>query len=518
MDLITSAVVAAIGHGAPDHAPEAIANHYRQIRTAISKFDGAAAIFAAIAALEADPADARLRLALSAALATAKVPDDMATLFAAQGLLDALQRPATVSPAAELPASVPEALEKNVLVSNYAVVKVYFATDRQRDLGKPPARRFSGQRSNAGSVNSGSSVGGPDLGPLSYGSCDVSIPRDHRMGQLESPSLWRLEWREDPAKHVVLLDAEVQDRDHFFAALKTQVRASAGKSAFIFVHGYNVTFEDAARRTGQMAYDLGFDGAPVFYSWPSQGDIAGYTIDENNIEWSTPHIMAFLADFLASTDAARRTGQMAYDLGFDGAPVFYSWPSRGGVAGYTIDENNIEWSTPHLTAFLADFLASTEAAQVYLVGHSMGSRGLARAVTDLLAAQPQLAQKITEIILSAPDIDAAIFKHDIAPKLAGARNPVTLYASSQDLALAASKAVHGYARAGDSGAGMLIVAGVETIDATGVDTSFMKHSYFAEKRSALSDMFYLIRGQARADQRFLDPVDTLAGRYWRFKA
>jgi esterase/lipase superfamily enzyme len=188
------------------------------------------------------------------------------------------------------------------------------------------------------------------------------------------------------------------------------------------------------------------------------------------------------------------------------------------VAGYTIDENNIEWSTPHITAFLADFLASTQAAQVYLVGHSMGSRGLARAVADLLATQPQLAQKITELILSAPDIDAAIFEHDIAPKLAGARNPVTLYASSQDLALAASKAVHGYPRAGDSGAGMLIVAGVETIDATGVDTSFMKHAYFAEKRSALSDMFYLIRNQARADQRFLDPVDTLAGRYWTFKA
>lgn len=454
MDLITSAVVAAIEHGAPGHAPEAVAAHYRQIRTAIAKFDGAAAILAAIDALEADPASTPLQLALSAALATAKVPDDMETLFAAQGLLDALQRPSAAVPPAPDAVAVPAPADKNAIVSNYAVVKVYFATDRQRDVGKPPARRFSGQRSTG--MSSGN--GGGD-GPLSYGSCDISIPRDHRMGQLESPSLWRLEFREDPAKHVVLLAADVQDRENFFAALKTQVRASAGKSAFVFVHGFNVSFEDAARRTGQMAYDLGFDGAPVFYSWPSQGDIAGYTIDENNIEWSTPHI----------------------------------------------------------TAFLADFLASTDAAQVYLVGHSMGSRGLTRAVADLLAAQPLLAQKITEIILSAPDIDAAIFKHDIAPKLAGGRNPVTLYASSQDLALAASKAVHGYPRAGDSGAGMLIVAGVETIDATGVDTSFMKHSYFAEKRSALSDMFYLIRNNARADQRFLDPVDTPAGRYWTFK-
>lgn len=449
MDLITSAVVAAIEHGAPDHAPQAVASHFQRLKLAIAKFDGAAAILAAIAALEAAPADPQLQLALSAALAAANVPDDMETLFAAQGLLDALQRPVTPLPDVE---AVPAPADKGTVVSNYAVVKVYFATDRQRDVGKPAAQRFSGERSITGGNGNGD-------GPLSYGSCDISIPRDHRMGQLESPSLWRLEFRDDPAKHVVLLDAEVQDHDNFFAALRTQVRASAGKSAFVFVHGYNVSFEDAARRTGQMAYDLGFDGAPAFYSWPSRGDIAGYTIDENNIEWSTPHI----------------------------------------------------------TAFLADFLASTDAAQVYLVGHSMGSRGLTRAVADLLAAQPQLAQKITELILSAPDIDAAVFKHDIAPKLAGARNPVTLYASSQDLALAASKAVHGYPRAGDSGAGMLIVAGVETIDATGVDTSFMKHAYFADQRSALSDMFYLIRNQARADQRFLDPVDTVAGRYWTFK-
>lgn len=445
MDLITSAVVAAIGHGAPGHATEAVASHYERVKQAIAKFDSAAAILAAIAALEAEPANTQLQLALSVALSSAKVPDDMETLFAAQGLLDFLLRPSSSRPEVE---TAPAPADKSAVVSNYAVVKVYFATDRQRDVGKPPAQRFGGERNILGGN-----------GPLSYGSCDISIPRDHRMGQLESPSLWRLEFRDDPAKHVVVLSAEVQDRDNFFAALKTQIRTSAGKSAFIFVHGYNVSFEDAARRTGQMAYDLGFDGAPVFYSWPSRGDLAGYTIDENNIEWSTPHI----------------------------------------------------------TAFLADFLASTEAAQVYLVGHSMGSRGLARAVADLLAEQPQLGQKIAEIILSAPDIDAAIFKHDIAPKLAGARNPVTLYASSQDLALAASKAVHGYARAGDSGAGMLIVAGVETIDATGVDTSFMKHSYFAEKRSALSDIFYLIRNHARADQRFLDPVDTLAGRYWTFK-
>ncbi|MFZ4875831.1 alpha/beta hydrolase [Janthinobacterium sp. Mn2066] len=439
MDLITFAVVAAIGQGAPDHAPAAITRYYQQLKTAIGQLDSATAILAAIAALEADAASESLRLALAHALSNAKVADDMASLFAAQGLLGQLP----------LPSASAETIEKSGVVSNYAVVRTYFATDRQRDLGKPPAQRFSGAR-NAPSA---------EQDTLSYGCCDISIPRDHRMGQLESPSLWRLEFRDDPAKHVVLLTAEVQDAGTFYAALSTQIAGSAGKNAFLFIHGYNVTFENAARRTGQMAYDLGFDGAPVFYSWPSQGDLSGYTIDENNIEWSTPHLLGFLSDFLDKTAAQH----------------------------------------------------------VYLIAHSMGSRGLTRAVAALMAAQPVLAQKITEIILAAPDIDAAIFKNDIAPQLASARNPVTLYASSDDLALAASKAVHGYARAGDSGPGMQIVAGVETIDATKVDTGFVKHMYFAEKRSALSDMFYLIHNQARADQRFLDPVDTPAGRYWMFR-
>ncbi|WP_426077637.1 alpha/beta hydrolase [Janthinobacterium sp. PSPC3-1] len=437
MDLITSAVAAAIAHGAHHASPDSITEPYRRLKAAIGQLAGAADVLAAIASLEAAPDTPELRLALSKAVARARAPDDMAVLFAAQALLEQLPRPEAVPAVA--------GVEKSALVSNHAVVKVGFATDRQRDLGKPAAQRFGNERShNAG---------------LSYGHCEISIPRDHRMGELESPSLWRLEFRLDPAKHVMLLDAEVEDQATFFAGIAAQVKASAAGSAFIFIHGYNVSFEDAARRTGQMAYDLGFDGAPVFYSWPSQSDVARYTVDENNIEWSTPHLQAFLADFLQKTDAAK----------------------------------------------------------VYLIGHSMGNRGLARAVAGLIESQPALARRIAEIILTAPDIDADVFQQEIAPRLTAAHHPVTLYASSEDLALAASRLVHGHRRAGDSGDGMLLLAGVETIDATGVDTGFLKHSYFAERRSALSDMFYLIHNNARADQRFLDPVDTPKGRYWTFK-
>jgi esterase/lipase superfamily enzyme len=327
---------------------------------------------------------------------------------------------------------------------NYAVVRALYATDRNRTNSADPAEAFGSLRST-----------------LSFGYCEVSIPRDHRMGELESPSIWRLELRENPAKHVVLLQTVVKSKDEFFGDLAARVRASASNSsAFVFVHGYNVSFEDAARRTAQISYDLAFEGAPVFYSWPSQAKTSAYTIDEQNIEWAQANLKGFLDEFF------QRSG----------------------------------------------------AQNVYLIAHSMGNRALTRAVASLLTEKPALRSRLKEVILTAPDIDADVFKRDIAPSLTATGRPITLYASSEDLALVASKKVHGYPRAGDSGRGLILIPGIETVDATLVDTSLLGHSYFAESRSVLSDMFYLIRRGQRADMRFgLDRVDDQAGRYWKFK-
>jgi esterase/lipase superfamily enzyme len=125
---------------------------------------------------------------------------------------------------------------------------------------------------------------------------------------------------------------------------------------------------------------------------------------------------------------------------------------------------------------------------------------------------------VDEVILAAPDIDAEVFKRDIAPALAGTGRPITLYASSEDLALRASKTVHGYPRAGDSGRDLVVISGIETVDATTADTSFLGHSYIGSSRSVLSDMSYLIREGLRADRRHaLDGVDSEHGRHWIFR-
>lgn len=66
----------------------------------------------------------------------------------------------------------------------------------------------------------------------------------------------------------------------------------------------------------------------------------------------------------------------------------------------------------------------------------------------------------------------------------------------------------------------LIVDGIDTIDATTVDTSLLglKHSYFGDKRSILNDMFGLVQHGHEPKKRFdLTAAISSAGAYWLYR-
>jgi esterase/lipase superfamily enzyme len=328
-------------------------------------------------------------------------------------------------------------------------VTVFYATDRKLTASTDPKKRYLAQRSEE----------------LTYGECEVSIPATHQEGELESPSYWKF-WKfdfvEDPKKHIVLLNVTPASPDQYFAKVSQRIESSQDKKAFVFIHGYNVTFEDAARRTAQITHDLKFDGAPIFYSWPS----------------------------------------------------------RGKSMEYTIDETNVDWTRPHLKGFIADVLARTSAQRIFLVAHSMGNRALVQAFNDIVTENPAARARIAEVILAAPDIDADVFKRDIAPRMIGTgdnRTPVTLYASQRDEALTASRRFHGYARAGDIGHALILMEGIDTIDASNVDSSLLGHSYIGGSRSVLDDMYTLISMRARAcDRAGLRAVPAAVGKHCVF--
>ncbi|MGF6332066.1 esterase/lipase superfamily enzyme [Pseudomonas sp. BS3782 TE3695] len=299
---------------------------------------------------------------------------------------------------------------------------------------------------------------GREEGPLSYGVADISIPRDHRLGRMEAPFLG-LKALESPRNDLMLLGIQAVTRDQLLAAIHEKIRESKGKSALVFIHGYTASFEDAARRTAQMSYDLGFDGAPIFYSWPSQEAMPAYRDDEKIIERATPKIKKFLSDIFQETDAQN----------------------------------------------------------IYLVAHSMGNRGMAVAISELLNEKPAIRLRLKQLILTAPDIGVDEFK-GISTALVNAGAPVTLYASSKDKALLASKLVNTAQRIGDTNQVVTVVKGIETIDASDVSTDFLGHSYFAENGSVVSDMFYLFRTDLRPEHRFnMKTISSAEGAYWKFK-
>jgi len=304
-------------------------------------------------------------------------------------------------------------------------------------------------------------VFGPERGPLSYGVAGIGIPADHVIGRHEAPSVFKFEWSPDERKHISVREVTPLDQKEFFERLALDVNLSPNRSLMLFVHGYNTSFGEAARLLAQFSTDLKFSGPALLFSWPSQNSLTGYTVDETNAEWAQPH----------------------------------------------------------LTRLLGDLLDQTPARRIYLVAHSMGSRVVARAYNALAADRAVVGQNpFHEMILVAPDIDADLFRQDIAPRLSRNGIHVTLYASSGDRALMASKAFHGYPRAGDSGKDRVIVPGVETVDASEAEGGLLGHSYFAEDRRIMEDIFGIVQTGQRADNRFgLEAVDAPGGRYWTFR-
>ena len=171
----------------------------------------------------------------------------------------------------------------------YSPEIVYFATNRDPDHGKA-------------AENDPDLYFGGDRGSLTYGTCEVSIPYKREPGTLPEPSILRLEFSQDPAKHVVLMEIDLLPHAEFWKQLRVAVDASSEKQLLIFVHGYCATFRDAARRTAQMSYDMNYKGPAMFFSWPAGaesenfGEKANYLKDLRRAEESDEDLITVLSD------------------------------------------------------------------------------------------------------------------------------------------------------------------------------------------------------------------------------
>jgi esterase/lipase superfamily enzyme len=338
----------------------------------------------------------------------------------------------------------PEAKTRGPITA-FTVVRVFYATDREAVVDKQSVD-YVGIRSAKKT--------------LSYGSCDVSVPETHALAEIERPSIWRLEFHPDPEKHMILQKVMPESKDVFFNQVSSAVSSSPSKDAFVFIHGYNMSFERAAIRTAQLTYDLGFKGAPILYSWPSKGSLLGYLADEDAVNETT-------ADF---------------------------------------------------KQFLEDVANNTGASVVHVVAHSMGNRAALSALSQL-AGDPHFPNfaKFSTIVFAAPDVDRAVFINSIA-QIRKPQTKITLYVSQHDQALSASHFLfHQELRAGEGGSDPIVLPGMDTIDVSQISADALGHSYFGNNSNVVRDLLEFFRGKI-APRPGLARVRLGALAYWELTA
>lgn len=322
---------------------------------------------------------------------------------------------------------------------NYVAVRVFYATNRARTPSAEPSEVFGAAR-----------------GRLVYGTALVTIPRRHKYGHVEARTLFRLEFRDHPEKHVVILKVADETHENFYASVANATRYASKKDLFVFVHGYNVAFDEAVRRTAQLAYDLAFDGAPVLFSWPS----------------------------------------------------------RGGMSEYPADEASVEWSTEDFIQFLTDLRQRSGAEAIHVIAHSMGNRLVVNALKDLSKSNVK-RPLVRQLVLTAPDIDAGTMMR-VAQFVTPMAFRTTVYVSTGDMAVGASHRFHDAARVGTS---LLAVPGADTVDASAVDSTFLGHSYPVENNLALHDLAQVIVAELPVTRRRLKPIIGPHGqRLWQLRA
>jgi esterase/lipase superfamily enzyme len=340
------------------------------------------------------------------------------------------------------------ASEGALQTEGYRPVLVFYGTDR-----KPIGLNEAGVA--VDTQRDGDAYGG-ESGSLHYGTLVVTIPGQHDPGEIETPSWYE---RFDPEEHFGLYRVHKREKQQWLAMLKEQFTLVKRNELLVFIHGFNVSFRDAALRTAQIHHDLGFLGVPALYSWPSAGEIEDYIADSGNAEWSAPHLVEFLETVA------------------DGS----------GAKG------------------------------IHIVAHSMGSRVLSRALQQF--ADKPSRPPIRQVILAAPDLDRRIFLEQLLPAMRKSCESLTLYASADDKALVASQNLHNMQRVGQGGADRVLAEGLATVDITGMDPGMwdLAHSTFAQRAKIIDDINGVLLGRADPDERGLQRQVTEKGDYWVFK-
>jgi len=265
------------------------------------------------------------------------------------------------------------------------IVRIFYATNRATD--------------DTLSTTFSSNV---ETGPIHVGSVDISIPADHKIGELESPSILSFQFNNDPTQHVTMVGITASLSEPFYDELKRSVTAANG-DLLLLINGANTDFKYGTRSDGILTYDLNVTAPAIDLSWPS-----------------------------------------------------------GSLTEYMAAEDVSQMSSTAFSDFVKSVCQKTEVKRLHIIARTMGAR-LAMDILRNLHNSPDSSHiKVGEVVLMYPDVSSALFE-ELAPELMSAAGRVTVYRSdSQEIRLA--RLVHGQPRAGDPKSVLHLPKQIDVID------------------------------------------------------
>ncbi len=273
---------------------------------------------------------------------------------------------------------------------------------------------------------------------MTYGLCRIQVPITRAVGSLSSGT--------DPNSDAQINFQTVQHEAYDGQGFAEALRSSPSDEILIFVHGFNVRFEEAVYRAAQLGFDGKYQGQVVLFSWPAGA---------NDHILQGPFLLQTYKENKANAEASREAFQQV------------------------------------LNAALATH------KRIHIVVHSMGHQVVLPALAQI--AEHTEPGAIQELILNAPDFAIDDFG-GILPSLKKLAKRTTIYCSPSDNALAASTRVNGNRRLGSCA----LFDGVDVIDVSEVDKPVLGvgglgHGYYAG-RPIIGDVLQLLLGMD-ADRR-----------------
>jgi esterase/lipase superfamily enzyme len=249
---------------------------------------------------------------------------------------------------------------------------------------------FATNRAVEGSTSLQEGLGATRGGALTLGSFDTRIEPSLGLGRWLDASTWFLD------EEIKVLNVRPLERDAFVAELRAMVAASPHRALLLLVHGYRASFDFALRGTAFLANVLDINAPVMVFDWPgNQGSsLSGY----------------------------RRAQQVAGE------------------------------SSAELAETLRLIAREIRPDRLWLVANSMGAQVAVEAFSQLYRDSDfaDADFEIDDLVLTAPDVDRARFNEQFKEELAALVRNTTVYVSSNDRALLASRLINRARRLGES--------------------------------------------------------------------